>query len=131
MPQVMKTPCLIQFWSWENSLFQLLALWGNKNWLPSMKVKKLEKFQNKMGLKDCKWSSLNAPGTQTPVSFQWLDDSHFPFSSLPLSGVIRIRAVMAPLFLEPVPEPEPRTKRANKEPIPLLNRHKQMCRHKY
>ena len=22
-------------------------LWGNKNWLPSMKVKKLEKFQNK------------------------------------------------------------------------------------
>ena len=29
-----------------------MALWGNKNWPPSMKVKKL------MG---CKWSSLNAP----------------------------------------------------------------------
>ena len=26
-----------------------------------MKVKKLDKFQDKMGLKGCKWSSLNAP----------------------------------------------------------------------
>ena len=44
-----------------------LALWGNKNWLPSMKVKKLEKFQYKMGLKGCKWSSLIAPGTEIPL----------------------------------------------------------------
>ena len=38
MPQALKTLCLIQFWSWKNSLFPLLALWGNKKWLPSMKV---------------------------------------------------------------------------------------------
>ena len=31
----------------------------------SMKVKKLEQFWNKIGLKGCKWSSLNAPGTET------------------------------------------------------------------
>ena len=31
--------CLIHFWGWMNSLFPLLALRGNKNWLPSIKVK--------------------------------------------------------------------------------------------
>ena len=30
-----------QFSSWVNSLFSLFALWGNKNWPPCMKVKKL------------------------------------------------------------------------------------------
>ena len=29
-------------------------LWGNKNGLPSMKVKDLEKFQNKTSFKGCK-----------------------------------------------------------------------------
>ena len=33
MPQALKTLCLIQFWSWKNSLFPLLALWGNRKWL--------------------------------------------------------------------------------------------------
>ena len=33
-----------------------------------MKVKKMENFQNKMGLKECKWSSLNAPDTENPMS---------------------------------------------------------------
>ena len=37
-------------------------------WLPSMKVKKFKKFQNKSGLKGCKWSNLNAPGTEPPQS---------------------------------------------------------------
>ena len=41
MPQALKPLCLIQFWSWENSLFWLLAFWGNKNGLPSMKVEEL------------------------------------------------------------------------------------------
>ena len=59
---------LIHIGSWDNSLFPLLDLWGNKNWLPSMKVEKLEIFQNKVGLKGCNWSNLNAPGTETPVS---------------------------------------------------------------
>ena len=39
-------------------------LWGNKNWPPSMKVKKMEIFQNKRGLKGCKLPSLNAQGTE-------------------------------------------------------------------
>ena len=51
MPQVLKALSLIHIGSWENSPFPLLALWGNKNGLPSMKVKKLETFQDKMGLK--------------------------------------------------------------------------------
>ena len=41
-----------------------------------MKVKKLEKFHYKIGLKGCKWSSLNAPGTKIPVSYAFrLPDS--------------------------------------------------------
>ena len=66
MPQALKTQCLIQFWSWGNSLFWSLALWGNKNWPPSLKVKKFEKYQNKRGSTCCKWPNLNTPGTQTP-----------------------------------------------------------------
>ena len=53
-------------------------LWGNKNWLPSIKVKKLEKFEYKMGLMDCKWSSLNAPGTENFLSHPILELSEFP-----------------------------------------------------
>ena len=52
--ETLKPLSLIHIGSWENSLFSLLALWGNKNGLPSMKVKKLEKFQNKIGLMACK-----------------------------------------------------------------------------
>ena len=63
---------------WENSPFPLLALWGNKNGLPSMKVKKLKKIQNKMGLKGCKWSSLNAPGTETPLSHPYWERGNSP-----------------------------------------------------
>ena len=72
MPQALKTLCLIHFWGWENSLFPLLALWGNKNWPPSMKVKMMENFQNKRGLKGCKWSSLNCPCTENPMSQPFL-----------------------------------------------------------
>ena len=79
MPQALKTPCLIQFWSWMNPPFPLLALWGNKNWPPSMKVKKMEIFQNKRGLKGCKWPSLNAPGTEHPLPHPLLGLEEFPF----------------------------------------------------
>ena len=61
------------------SLFSLLALWGNKNWPPSMKVKKMENFENKMSIKGCKWSSLNAPGTETPLSHPILKLGECPF----------------------------------------------------
>ena len=43
-----------------------------------MKVEKLEKFQNKMGLKACKWSSLNAQGIETPLSYPYLELGKFP-----------------------------------------------------
>ena len=49
------------------SLFSLLALWDNKNWPPSIKERQLGNCQNIMGLKGCKWSSLNAPDTETPL----------------------------------------------------------------
>ena len=70
---------LIHIGSWENSPFPLLVLWGNKNGLPSVKVKKWKKFQNKIGLKGCKWSSLKAPGTETPLSHPFLELGEFPF----------------------------------------------------
>ena len=58
----------------------LLALWGNKNWSPTMKVKKLKIFQNKRGLMGCKWSSLNAPSTENPLSHSlFLGLGEFPF----------------------------------------------------
>ena len=79
MPQALKTLCLIQFWSWMNSPFPLLALWGNKNWPPSMKVKKMENFQDKKGWMGCKWSSLNAPSTENPLSHSLLELGDFPF----------------------------------------------------
>ena len=78
-PQALKPLSLIHIGSWENSPFPLLALWGNKNGLPSMKVKKLEKFLNKIGLKGCKWSTLNAPGTETPQSHPYWELGEFPF----------------------------------------------------
>ena len=90
MPQALETLCHIQFWSWKNSLFPLLALWGNKNWPPSMKVKKMEIFQNKVGLMGCKWSSLNAPGIETHLSHPTLKLGEFPFiGSLPEAGCAR------------------------------------------
>ena len=57
----------------------LLAPWDNKNWPPGMKVKKLEFYGNKSGLKGCKWSSLNAPGTENPLSHSVLGLEEFPF----------------------------------------------------
>ena len=43
-----------------------------------MKLRKVEKSQNKIGLKGCKWSSLNAPGTKKPLSLIhiWRTSSH-------------------------------------------------------
>ena len=79
MPQALKPLSLIHIGSWVNSPFPLLALWGNKNGLPSMKVKKLKIVQNKVGLTGCKWSSLKAPGTETPLSYPFLELGEFPF----------------------------------------------------
>ena len=52
-----------------------------------MKVKKLENFQNKIGLKGCKWSSLKPPGTETPLSHAYWELGEFPFPMIsPLAG---------------------------------------------
>ena len=56
----------------ENFLFPLLALWGIKNWLPSIEVKNLKISFNKIGLKGYKWSSLNVPSTGNPLSHSFL-----------------------------------------------------------
>ena len=61
------------------SLLEVLALWGNNNWPPSMKVQQIENCQNKMGVKGCKWSSLNATGTQTSLSHSVLEFENLPF----------------------------------------------------
>ena len=79
--QAPKPLCLVHFWSCKNSLFSVLALWGNKNWPPTMKAKKLDDCKNKSGLRACKWSSLNAPGTQTPLSWPFMKLQEFPFLS--------------------------------------------------
>ena len=55
-----------------------------------MKVKKLLNLENKIGLTGCKWSSLNAQGTQTPLSSPFLELGDFPFLHYWPSGVIRI-----------------------------------------
>ena len=62
---------------------------GNKNWPPSLKVKKLKIFQHKMGSMSCIWFILNAPGTETPLSHPIfkLGESLFPLLAL---WVIRI-----------------------------------------
>ena len=67
LPKALKTFCLIQFLGWKNSLFPLLALWGNKNWPTNMKVKKAQKYLSKCGWTGCKWSSWSPPGTQSPL----------------------------------------------------------------
>ena len=53
-----------------------------------MKLKMVENFWNKISSTGWKWSSLNAPSTETPVpvSHPLLGESLFPHS--PLSGVI-------------------------------------------
>ena len=45
------------------------SLWGNKKWFILGGLgEKVEIFGDKISLTDCKWSSLNAPGSETPVS---------------------------------------------------------------
>ena len=79
MPQALRDLCLIHFWSWENSPFPLLALWGNKNGIPGMNVKKLEKFEDKNGSMGYKWPGLNAPGIKIHLSHSFLGLGEFPF----------------------------------------------------
>ena len=78
-----ETPLSHPFLKLGEPLFPLLALWGNKKWPPSMKVKNLENYQKVRCAKGSKWSSLDAPGTQSPLSHSILelDEFHFPIIS--------------------------------------------------
>ena len=86
MPQALKPLCLIHNEKGKFSQLPILALWGNKNWLPSMKVKKLENVQDKIGLKGCKGSSLNAPGTESPLSHPYWELGEFSFPNMDKTG---------------------------------------------
>ena len=55
-----------------------------RNGIPSIKMRKLEKLWNKISSTGCKWSSLNAPSTETPVSHPFWGDS--PFLIFPSLG---------------------------------------------
>ena len=80
MPQALKPLSLIQIGSCKNFPFPIISLWGNKNGLPSMKVKEFENVQSETGLKGCKWSSLNTPGTETHQNHLYWKLEEFPFS---------------------------------------------------
>ena len=54
--------------------------------------KKADFFGDKISLTGCKWSSLNAPNTDTPVSHSLFESSRFPFSA-PVSSCLLISTV--------------------------------------
>ena len=68
MPQALKPLSLIQIGSCKNFPFPIISLWGNKNWLPSMKVKKLKIVQNKSG-----WLQMLQPESHQAPSSPQLD----------------------------------------------------------
>ena len=65
----------------------LLSLGVIRKGSPSMKGKEVRIFWSKISSTGCKGSSLNDPGTETPVSHSLLEESLFSFPA-PLSGVI-------------------------------------------
>ena len=65
-------PLLVDF-LFSPCCFHYSSLWGNKKTeAPSRKVRKVEHFSNQISLTGRKWSSLNAPGSQTPWCHQVL-----------------------------------------------------------
>ena len=65
----------------DDSLFSLPLSGVIRIELTNMNGTNLENCWDKISLMGCKWSSLNVPGTETPLSHEWLDDSLFPFSA--------------------------------------------------
>ena len=79
------------FLIFSSCCFPPSSLWGIKNWFimggcrARGKAEKVESFWNKISLSGCKWSSLNAPGTESPVSHSGWENFIFSFSAfLPL-----------------------------------------------
>ena len=90
MPQALKPLCLIQFWSWKNSLFPLLALWGNKNWPPQYEGEKdgiIWECERCKGLQMVQFECPRHPNPSVSSNFEvgWI-----PFSHYWPSGEIRI-----------------------------------------
>ena len=75
MPQELKPLSLIHIGKGEILPTPIIGLWGNKNGLPSMKVKEFENVQSETGLRGCKWSSLKATVTETPLPHPFLRES--------------------------------------------------------
>ena len=59
-----------------NYVSYIFSLWSQK----------FEKIQNKLCLTGCKWSSLDAPGTESPLSHSGWDNFTFPFPFLGNKG---------------------------------------------
>ena len=67
MPQALKPLCLIHNEKGKFSQLPILALWGNKNGLPSMKVKELEKIPSKIALRASHPRRREAPSERSKV----------------------------------------------------------------
>ena len=61
MNQALKPLRLIQFWSWINSLLQLLALWGNKNWPPQYESQQAENLLEQNALQGLQMVQFECP----------------------------------------------------------------------
>ena len=72
---------------WGDSPFLIFSCGEKRIGLPSKKLRKLEIFWNTISLTGCKWSNLNAPSIETPVSHSLWGDSLFLIFS---SWVIKI-----------------------------------------
>ena len=68
-----RNPCVQSNFGW---IF-LSHTYSARNGLPNIKMRKLKKIGNEIGLTGCKWPSLNAPCTETPVSHQFWGESLF------------------------------------------------------
>ena len=69
----------------ELPFLTVIALWGNKKW-PPIKMLDMENPLNKISFEGCQWSSLNATGTEKPLSHPFLELDDFPFPLLALWG---------------------------------------------
>ena len=59
------------------SLFLIFSSGVIRNGLPSIKIRMMEKFQNKISPTGCTWPNLNAPSTETPESHPFFGESLF------------------------------------------------------
>ena len=66
-----------------------------------MKVKMMENFRNKRGLMGCKRSSLNAQGTENPLSHSFLGLEEFPFPIIDPLGPLLVNILFHKWVIDP------------------------------